>query len=90
MVNALAATQLSRRRRRAIALGTAAIPTAASRLARTAIAPRLRTALDSQVASPPAGNLQVSRLVNGPPPSARSGVRAGAASTGFACRFVTL
>ncbi|SED28166.1 hypothetical protein SAMN05428945_4428 [Streptomyces sp. 2224.1] len=39
---------------------------------RTASVPRLRAARDSQMAVSPAARRQVSRVVNGPAPSARS------------------
>lgn len=51
---------------------SAAAPARRGLLSRTARVPRLRAARDSQTAVSPASRRQVSRVVNGPAPSARS------------------
>src|SRR3954451_16640152 len=71
MVNAAAATRLTRRRRRATGGGAGRSFGAPPAGARTAITARLRAALDFHGASLPSGSRQVRRLVKGPPPSAR-------------------
>src|SRR5919198_1104016 len=65
IVKATDATQLTRRRRRASAGVAAACSNPID------IAPRLRAGRDSQVASPPPGRSQRSRLAKDQPPSTR-------------------
>src|SRR3954452_3456950 len=74
IVNADAVTQLTRRRRTRIADGAGNVVVTPPASGRTAITPRLRADLESQVASPPPGSAHLRRLVKGPPPSARRSI----------------
>ncbi|MGA8746730.1 MAG: hypothetical protein WB507_12850 [Solirubrobacterales bacterium] len=69
---ALAASALIRRRRRAVPGSADAVPAESPAAEIRASVPRLRAAREDQTALPPCGRRQLTRVVNGPPPSASS------------------
>lgn len=72
MVKEPAATPLSLRSRASAAVSARRRLASVAPAGRTASVPRLRAARDSQTAVPPSSRRQVSRVMNGPAPSARS------------------
>ena len=68
MTNAVAETQLTRRRRRAVAGAASTWVTSPASETKSTVA-RLRAAREVQIAVPPCGRRQRTRVVNGPAPS---------------------